>query len=207
MISQKTIPVNWNVLKENVIIVGSSQEGKTHLATNICATMSPPYNFIVFTPHKESELAKINVNCIKHNVFDVKGEGLEIVIPIIDSQQFFDSLCEKVFTLTNVVFVMDELHNYCSKYQIPKPLGILLRNCNNRNISYVAIFQRPQEVPSMVLSNSNHRYCFYLDLFTDVDYMKEFIGMEMEKFKTGEMPKYHGLYRKKGTRSAEIFTV
>jgi hypothetical protein len=45
-----------------------------------------------------------------------------------------------------------------------------------------------------------------LDLPNDTKYMKEYMGLEVEKFNRGEMPKYHGLYRKKGDRfCSEVF--
>lgn len=199
------VNVNWNPLKENTIIVGAAQEGKTNCGIQIANTLFPSYNIIIFTPHEDSQFKKLNPACVKRNIYDIKGHGLEIIIPWIVDDKFFNDLCGRVFELTNVVFFIDEIHNFVTKYRIPKNLQILVENCNNRNIGYVAIFQRPQRVENSILSNSNHRFCFMLDLPNDIKYMKEYVGVEAEMFKRGEIPKYYGLYKKKGDRIAQTF--
>jgi len=198
--------INYKPYRENVIIVGESQEGKTNCAFQLAKALTPSYNFIIYTPHSNSNLIKLNPRCVIHNVYDVKGQGLEIVIPQIVTDSFFDRLCEKVFTLNHVVFMMDEIHNYVTKQKIPKALQILVENCNNRDIGYVAIFQRPQRVENSILSNSNHRFCYMLELPSDRKYMKDWMGMDMDKFTNGEIPKYHCLYKNKNEReSREVY--
>jgi len=198
------LAIGWNPYKENCIIVGSAQQGKTNTAVLIAKLFYPNFNQIIFTPHHQSKLISLNPTSVIHNPFDVKGSGLEIVVPQISTKEFFSQLCERVFELRNVHFMIDEIHNFVTKYQIPQSLRILVENCNNRNIGYTAIFQRPQRVENSILSNSDHRFCYLLDLPNDYRYMKEFIGIEIDKFMTGEIPKYYGLYKRKGDREAYL---
>lgn len=204
--SIESLEIKYNPYRENMIIVGESQEGKTNTAFQIAKALTPNYNFIIYTPQQYSNLIKLNPQCVIHNVYDIKGRGLEIVIPQIATEKFFNDLCIKVFSLNHVVFMMDELHNYVTKQKIPKPLQILVENCNNRDIGYIGIFQRPQRVENSILANSNHRICYMLELPSDVKYMTEWLGIDMQKFTNGEMQKYHGLYKKKGELgSREIY--
>lgn len=193
------IEFSYNPVKHNVSIIGADQTGKTTLGVGFVKMLYPRYNVIVYTPHADSKFHKAFPQFVVHNIFDLKPEGLTILQPMINSHYFFDQTCKEIWKMHDVVFIADELHNDIRKYVMPPNFEILVRNCGNRNIGYVAIFQRPADIHSDVLSNSRHRFCYFMDLPTDIDYMSKWIGEEMRKFPTGEIAEYHGLYKKRGS--------
>lgn len=200
------IKLEWNPLKENSIITGASQKGKTHLGRSLAKLLwLKGYNVIVVDVHRK--FTKIDPFSIKRNTYDITGKGLEILQPFEFTKEWFENLCLQIYSMRNVVFMIDELQNFTDTYVIRGPLKILTENCNNRNIGYMAIFQRPAEIPKFVLNNSTHRFCFYFDLPTDIAYMKKWIGPEVEKFLAEDWPEYYGLYKRQGKKGAEMFKV
>lgn len=198
----------WNPYKENVCIMGASQEGKTELAKKL-SKMLVHYGFNVIICDVHRKFTELDPLCVKHALMDIRGQGLEIIQPFEVTLRWFEDLCAVVYSLRNVVFVPDELHNFASKFRSAKNLELLARNCNNRNIGYMAIFQRPAEIPNFILSNANHLFCFRLDLPTDIDYLKKaWFGNSVLKFGDESEPiaKYHGLYKKKGEKVTEFST-
>ncbi len=192
------IESSYNPYKQNGIFVGKAQSGKTTKAIALAKRLvESGRNVIVFTPHHTSAFIKLAPERVIHNLHDVHPNKLCIVIPLINSPEFYDGLCAKVMTYKNLVFMPDEIHNYTTKYKVENNFAFLLRNCNNYNIGYMAIFQRPAEVPNMVISNANHCWAFQMKLATDVKYFKALIGEKAERLSPitdNPLKPYHGLY-------------
>lgn len=189
-------------LKENVSIVGLAQSGKTNLACFIAMNLIKSGHNVIIEDNR-NRFTRLNPLCVK-NSFDRLGtQNLEI-LQLRWTNEVFETLCGKVMSLHEEVFIMDELHNFCSKNRAETNLAMLVRNCNNENIGYIAIFQRPQEVPSMVLSNSHHIYAFPLELPSDIDYMCTWLGDDFRKFNESEIPKYTCLHKTQGIRGTDF---
>lgn len=192
--------LDYSPYKENVCILGAAQHGKTTEAINLAKMLVGNFfNVIIHDFH--CRFTTLNPFSVKRFLHELTGIGLEIFQPPIRTREEFDNFCAKVLTFKNTVAIIDELHNYCEKNSHPKNLKLLFENCNNRSIGYVAILQRPAEVPNFVLSNSTHRFCLYLDLPTDIVYMKKWIGKDVENFASDSIPKFEGIYKKVGEKS------
>lgn len=193
----------YNPYKENIAIIGAAQSGKTTFGKKIASMLkSNGFNIIIFDEHRK--FTDLEPFAVKRTLSEIRGIGIEIIQPFEVTKQFFADLCSVVYSFRNVVFICDELHNYVSKHSAPYTLDLLARNCNNRNVGYVAIFQAPSEVPSYIVRNPHHKFIFYLDLPTDIKYVKKWVSSDVEKFVTGEIPKYHAIYKKQGEK-AEVF--
>lgn len=198
---------DWNAYKENCIIVGAAQGGKTNLGKVLTKFLEMSgFNIIVRDVHRR--FTNLDPSKVKTHIFNLTGMGFEIYQPINDSDQDFIDFVAFCSTKNNLVMVIDELHNYCKKQKAPKELDWFCRNCNNRSMGYIMIFQAPAEVPNYVLRNANHRFCFALDVPTDIDYMVRFIGSDAKRFEADSLdavPQYHGLYKIKGNRCQEFY--
>jgi hypothetical protein len=193
-----------NPLHENICIVGLAQSGKSNLAAWLIAKfVTQGYHVIADDPH--NKWGKLAPLAITHDYNTLGKKNLEIIQTNMDSPKQFNELCGKVFNLKNKIFFRDELHNVCSKNRAESNLQLLSRNCNNRNIGYVFVFQRPQEVPNMVLSNAHHVFGFPLELKKDREYMVEWLSEDFLQFSESNVPKYTCLYKKQGKRETEFF--
>lgn len=207
------IELDYKPYRENVIVVGANQTRKTTFAKRVLIPMlvQSGHNVIAFDfQHNFTrEPYGLNPYNVKKYIQDLKGEGLEILQLEDNSDLMFNNLIEKVNSMMNVVILIDELHNFVTKYTAPKSLMFLLRNCNNpsHNTGYIALFQRPAEVISAVGSNSTHRYCFLLDLPTDVDYVQKWFGQEVERFKTEDTAEGEYCYKRRGRKGVQWGTI
>lgn len=183
-----------------------AQSGKTNAGKVIVSLLAQnDFNVVVYDVHRR--FSSVDPSKIKTNLFDIRGKGLEIFQPDLDTDDLFNDFISKCYTFYNCVVVIDELHNFCKKQKAPSGLSLFCRNCNNRNLSYVAIFQAPSEVPSFIVRNAHHRYCFYLDLPYDIDALKSYIGMDVFRFldEANPVPQFTALYKRAGMmRATEV---
>jgi hypothetical protein len=190
------IELDWSPYKENTSVIGANQEGKSEFVKKLVKILvASGFNVIVFAVHEN--LTEIDPTCVKRTLFDIKGKGLEILFPYEITRGYFEMFCKYVYRFKNVVVVIDELHNFVKKQATKgnNNLELLFKNCNNRSIGYIAIFQAPSEVPSFVLRLSNHHFVFYLDLPTDIEYVSKWISPLCKGFVTGEIQKYQCIYK------------
>jgi len=190
--------IDYNPLKENVSVIGAAQVGKTEFCKKQVQMLhAAGFNVLVYSPHPS--FIEVSPQSVKRTINSLTGKGLEIYFPLENSKRDFDFFMQTCYHFTELVVVIDELHNYCKKQSSEPSLDLFMRNCNNKNMGYVAIFQAPAEVPSFVLRNSMHRYCFYLDLPTDIEYMKKWLGPSVEEFTLGwPVDSREGFYKKQG---------
>lgn len=197
----------WDAYKENLSIMGEAQSGKTNQALYLAKILElNGFNILIRDVHRR--FTRINPACVKTNLWDLRGVGLEIYQPINDTHQNFIDLCAFASTLYNCVFMIDELHNDSSAQSSNNELKFFCRNCNNRSCSYVGIFQAPAEVPKFVVRNSHHRFCYQLDVPTDIDYLVRFIGAEVKRFEADSLDpveRYHCLYKPPRFRAKEMY--
>ncbi len=202
----QSLQINYSAYKENVIIVGASQGGKTNLGKVMCKMLAMGnFNIVIRDVHRR--FTNLDPQRVKTQIFQLTGIGLEIYQPVNDSDQDFIQFVSWCSTKHNMIMVVDELHNYCKKQKAPKELDWFCRNCNNRSMSYIMIFQAPAEIPNYVLRNANHRYCYSLDVPTDIDYMVRYMGTETKRFEQDSLDpviKYNGLYKAAGCRIEEF---
>ena len=198
--------IDYDAYKENVIITGMAQGGKTNMGKVMSKLLAiNRFNVVIRDVHRR--FTNLDPSAVKTQIFQLTGKGLEIYQPITDSDTDFVNFVSWCMTKYNLVVVIDELHNYCKKQKAPKELDYLCRNCNNRSVGYIMIFQAPAEVPNYVLRNAHHRYCYSLEVPTDIDYMMRFMGTEVKRFEADSLdpiPQYHGLYKAQGKRCTEF---
>ena len=208
------VPVDMKPYRENGIITGASQTGKTLLSMLITLLYTKKgYNMITLDPNHKfanriDDLPCFSASFVKHTLADIRGLGLEIYQPYENQETDLENLCGKIKKMRDVCLVGDEIPNYVKKFKSGNNLDWIVRNGNNFRIGYLFIFQAPQLVPSDIVRNSKHRWCFYLDMPTDIKYMKDFIGKEVEEFQTGTEQEYErfGFYKKTG-QSAKRFRI
>ncbi len=203
------ITFDYNPLKESIIVAGETQTGKTEFTKKLALMLvQNNYNVIVEDFHRK--FTECDPMAVKRNLYDIKGKGLEILQPYEFTLKYFNDLCAMVYSMYNVIFIIDELHNFCKKQSTKSVsnLDLYCRNCHNRGTdinpkygsSYIAIFQRPAEIPNFVLGNSTHRFCCWFDLPSDIKFMEKWVGTEVRKFASGEIQidDWKAIYKKKG---------
>lgn len=83
--------------------------------------------------------------------------------PAINNAETFAGFCRAVLKTAPITVVLEELQEFCNKQSMPDHLSAIIRTGRNSHLSYVAVTQRPQEVPTSVLNNAKHRFYFKQD--------------------------------------------
>lgn len=81
----------------------------------------------------------------------------------INNEDSFSLFCKVCLKTKPIMVIMEELQEFCKKNYMPDHLSAIIRTGRNAHLSYVAITQRPQEVPTSVLNNAKHRFYFKQD--------------------------------------------
>jgi len=189
---------NYNPKVQSVVIVGETQSGKTeHAITLTYINSFSGYDVLVLDLNWR--FSKLDPDKIIHNIYDIKGKGLQILQPhelLTKSQrhQFFNDVCYAAYSYAkkgNFILVVDELQEWIEHYNKPiDGFDTYVRTCHNHHSSYIAIFQSTSEIPKYVLSNAIHKFVLYMDTPNNVEYMKKYVGKEIYGFARGEFEKY-----------------
>jgi|SRR6185295_2678483 len=176
----KTLQFHWQVGTENSVVIGAHWQGKTWLAKYLIASRVKG-RFPMWIWDYNGKFADLAPSNVIHSVKDLKY-GTQIVVPLDKSPEHFEQFCIAVNKQANLHVIIDEAHTYCSAHQIPPAFAQLVRDKGNQNVSYTCIQQRPAEIHKSIISNAQHRFVLAFDVPTDVVYLRNWIGTEVELF-------------------------
>ena len=172
-----------DIYHDNVVVMGAHWTGKTRLVAEIL--LKPRINFCnmwIWDYHgKLTEYVNPNPSLIKYEM-DSLEYGTQFFIPPDKSEKAFEKFLGKALTHKDLEITIDEAHNYSSAHKLKGNHAELIRNAQNKGVSYIEIFQRPQRVNGDVLENARHRFNFMLDDTNSVKKMRDWIGVEVEYF-------------------------
>ena len=173
--------MDFDVYADNIVVMGSHWTGKTLFVSN--ALIKPRINYCnmwIWDYHgKITEYVQPSPHLIKYSIDELEY-GTQFLIPQEKSYKAFEKFLEKALTHNDLEITVDEAHNYSSAHRLKDNHAELIRNAQNKGVSYIEIFQRPQRVNGDVLENARHRFCFQLDDTNSVKKMREWIGAEIE---------------------------
>ncbi|AIF85426.1 hypothetical protein NTE_03398 [Candidatus Nitrososphaera evergladensis SR1] len=192
----------WEVGTENSVVIGAHWQGKTHLAANLIArSILGAYPLWAWDYHGKlrKELLSRHLTpqqqaLVYHGTckrVEMIRKGTNFVVPLDLGIRHFDEFCNLVNRQANMHVMIDEAHNYSSAHRILPSYERLVRDKGNQNVSYTAIFQRPAENHKSIISNATHLFIFKLPLHTDVDYLRKWVGAEVELLLQPEFRKFY----------------
>ena len=175
--------IDYTAYIDNVVCVGAHWQGKSFFISKTFLSNLPNIaNLWVWDYHGVlSSYCTPSPYLIKHTVDELEF-GVQFLIPSDKSEKSFEKFLDKALSHRDLVIAVDEAHNYSSAHRLKGNHFELIKNAGNENVSYIEIFQRPQNVNGDVLENARHRFCFALDNLNSVRYMREWIGLEIELF-------------------------
>jgi len=205
----------YSPYEEDIVICGAKGTRKTTLCKSILRTLkSCNYwvydyswrfdkdHFAVYDAHVINDMKLLNAT------------GKFIFQPFNKSQETFDQFCNLAATKTNLIIVVDEIHQYVKKQQYPKALYSIVMSLRNKGISGIYISTLPAAIPNFILTNAEHVFSFRLNIVDHVKYLRDWLGVEawllLPKDKRKEMKNYENLpdhsfvYRKQSESKAQI---
>jgi len=160
-----------NPFKENQFYLGIRQEGKTNLLAYHLSLMRCPFT-----------------------VWDEVGALSRMFKPLIPRMQkivcppdtisragktaLFWRTCRQVMNEGNQIFVVDEVHQYCTKRQIDFELERVVTLGGNVNVGFIGTSQTIRQVHNTILGNTRHFWILRTFLKPDVDWLSAFVPKE-----------------------------
>lgn len=151
-----------------VFITGKTQSGKSYFAKYLLKYYK---NYIIYDIKREYS----KFGAVVHSLDDLKnaiynGCNRLVYQPNDLSAEHFDEICDFIFAeLKNILFLVDEVHNYCQKMKITMGFKriITVAQGDPYNIGVIAITQRPANTHNDIISNSSLIISFKLNLEDD----------------------------------------
>jgi hypothetical protein len=175
-----------NPYKERVAIIGMIQEGKTNFLKwllNIC-----PVRYTVFD----------TLGQVKRGFTPLKPDIQTVITPAFaQRQRVFEDTCKDVWNKGNQVFAIDEVSEFCSKWDLPDHLGVIVKMGGNRNVGLWITTQRVAQVHNDVLGGCKHHFIFRTYLPQDVEWYSKVVPKDIILM-SKDLPPYHFIYYQLG---------
>jgi hypothetical protein len=211
-----SVDFQYNVYQEDVVIIGKKREGKTDRAKKILESIQDVPYWIwdfgnVFTGYGH----------VVHSIDDLQY-GQYVVQERDKSETRFRQFCQKIIDgamngeLTNLVIVIDEIHQYVRKQSILQELYNIVMSLRNFGICGIYISTRPQAIPNWILENVTHVFAYRLELSGSIIWLRDYLGMEAwlllpkdkrkflfsEKYK--DLPQHSFIYRNQNESKPQV---
>jgi hypothetical protein len=174
-------------LKECIAIMGMRQEGKTNLLKWLLN--STPLKYTAFdTLGQIGNFKPLNPKIQRI----VKPKSWSLRLPS------FLKTCQEVWKEGNQIYAIDEVSQFCSKWEMPEPLKMICNMGGNRNIALWITSQRVAQVHNDLLANCKHHFIFRTYLPQDIDWYGKFVPKEIILM-SKDLPPYHFIYYKLGS--------
>jgi len=161
---------NWIQYFENIGILGMQGDGKTTRAKMIL-DLIPNEPRIIWSPQRPTEHYSGYGNAISdlekldRNFYVYNGEY---------SSKNFIKLCNILrFKLHDMLLVVDDVHEQCTKQFIPEEFKNLILSGRNRGIHSIFISPQPNQVHNTILGSCQHMFCYRFTLSTHIEWVKD----------------------------------
>jgi len=166
-------PFNYKPYKDDVLIIGGKVRGKTERAKKIVLLLEGCAFWIWDYSHKFNGYGQL-----VHRVEDLKY-GKFVIQAQDKSLANYEKFLKKAFyNYRNLVLITDELHQYTTKNSVLQSLYEFVLSGRNKGLSSIFLTTRPQSVPNYILTNLQHLFAYSLNLSSDIEWLRDYIGVE-----------------------------
>lgn len=95
----------------------------------------------------------------------------------------------------NFTLIVDELHELCTKHKIAPYMKKILHIGRSKGKGFVGASQRTADIHNSVMSQTIHKFSFYLGLLSDRKRMEEELDLSTTDLSFENLPEYHFLYK------------
>ena len=209
----------WSPFYENIGILGQQGEGKTTQAREILLEV-PNIPRFIWSPQRPKD----HFNGYGDFIFKIEDIQKGFFVWTGDfGKKTFLKICDKIFhELTDIVFVVDDVHEQCTKQMIAPEFEHLILSGRNRGISGIYISPYPNRIHNSILGSCQHLFSFRFDLQAQVEWMAQnFFGndawilLAKDKRRRGcfdsesdiaILPRHSILYRKNTQTETQLMT-
>jgi DNA helicase HerA-like ATPase len=180
---------------ERITIIGKIGSGKSVLTNEILEYMSKKTLVVLIDTKREySHIPNFELDNLKADkglfrIYELEYKGYKIrdfqqiveVISVLLFERGFTDKENKVQGRSSILAV-EELGNVIKKhgrlYDVMPEYAVLIQQGRSRDVGFIGTTQRPQEIHTTILSESQHIVCFDLTSTHDLEAMKGYFERE-----------------------------
>lgn len=175
---------------ERLLIVGKTRMGKTYLLRKIIKWIKPRPLIVIHDVKREySDLPELTEKIIlkdgskgMYRITTLDYEGVEIDDPYYVSEY----ICRNLFMRGNCLLIQEEVAEYIPKmgklYDVAYNFARYLQQGQVRNCGLICTSQRPAEVHSNIMSQSQHIISFFMKLELDQKALRNYFDPQLFKY-------------------------
>ena len=165
----------YDPFNENVGIMGMQGTGKTTLCKQILDAM-PNVPRIIWSPQRPLDLYGGYGEPINHLSKLRRGAYLYVGEY---GERTFAAMCNRMMDLSNMICVIDDVHEYVKKQNIPPEFARLINSGRNRGICSIFLTPSPNLVHNNLLQSCQHIYCYRMGLESQIEWLaKNYFGRD-----------------------------
>lgn len=172
------IDFNWTVYQQNIHFLGMQGSGKTTLAKKILDTI-PHVPRLIISPQKPLDnyggygTAIDKISDIQRGAMIWTGDF---------SQSTFERICSTLMArMSDMVLVVDDVHEFCTKQKMPKQFNTLIQSGRNRGICGMYLSPSANLVNNYILQSCQHIFAFRMKLHAQIEWLeKNYFGNDAE---------------------------
>ncbi len=124
-----------------------------------------------FTPVQTPEMLITYIQRGKKRILYQPAEGDDV-----NEIREFNSVCEIVYKTGNIGFMIDELSNFMSGQKAPYWFRRIQQVGRKHGVGCISLTQRPKDIPQILLSESEYKFVFRLELEQDCEKIESICG-------------------------------
>ncbi len=170
-----------SVEKKIILIFGKRGSGKSYLANKL---IEPERRLFVFDTLSEYNQGVLFGTEEKDQCLEfwrrVYQKQFRLIYRPINPESEIDEICDLIFVLGNVTFLVEEIDCYCSAYKISPTFAQIIQRGRHKNITLIGITQRPYGIHRLLTSQAKEIYIFNTNEPRDREYLRTLLGQEIE---------------------------
>ena len=171
--------IQWTVYQENIAILGMQGSGKTTHAKKLLDSIFNIPRLIISPQNTMGNYGNYGMPISSISEIE-NGKAM------LWTGDFGKSTIERIANTimarcSNMVIVIDDIHEYCSKQKMPDNLNRLIQSGRNRGICGIYISPSANLVNNYILQSCQHIFSFKMTLESQIEWLeKNYFGVDAQ---------------------------
>jgi hypothetical protein len=111
-----------------------------------------------------------------------------------EAGDFFDRVCELIYDHEDLIFIVDEVDNYCGSSYCNQGFRKIINYGRHKNIEVIVTARRAADIPKLVIGEATEFFFFQMIEPNQLKYLSGIYDGDVEKIK--ELPKHEHIHFK-----------
>jgi len=166
-----TINLEIELYQENIGMLGMQGSGKTHFARKFL-DMYPRVPRLIVSPQKAMQHFG-DYGYPINKISEIDNDRAMIWTGDF-TMNIFKAICNRISNeISDMMFLVDDCHEYCTKQQIPSEWERVIQSKRNDGIFGVYLSPAPNGIHNTILQSLKHIFAFRMQSYSQVEWMQK----------------------------------